>query len=170
MKEFKLTRKPQTVIEPVYKIGNAEYPQKFVDTANMLFKDLANKIGAYVVHLHDSESITLPECFDAFYVSEVFVRNRATIQVNFKSKSEPYMLLQTTYNRQGGVTAPKKLTFVVSVGRLHSENQSILSDSVIHTDICLQDDNVSIAIEPLQKMMVHVSKFLNDLEILNHYL
>ena len=48
MKEFKLTRKETITTEPIFKVGNANYPQKFVTFANNLFKDLANKIGEYV--------------------------------------------------------------------------------------------------------------------------
>lgn len=170
MKEFKLTRKEIITVEPTFKIGNADYPQKFVTFANNLFKDLANKIGEYVVALHDSKVITLSECFDTFYIDEVFVRNRDTIQVNFKSKIDPMMLLQTTYNRQGGAISKKKLTFVVSVGKLHSAEQSIISDSIIHSDVCFQTDDVAVELEPLQKLLTKVSKFLNDLQILNEYI
>ena len=69
MKEFKLTRKETITIEPTFKIGNTDYPQKFVTLATNLFKDLANKIGEYVVTLHDSKVINLPECFETFYVN-----------------------------------------------------------------------------------------------------
>lgn len=170
MKEFKLTRKETIITEPTYKIGNADYPQKFVTFANHLFRDLANKIGEYVVALHDSKVITLPECFDTFYINEVFVCNRDTIQVVFKSKIDPMMLLQTTYNRQGGAIAPKKLTFTVRVSKLHSVEQFIVSDSIIHSDTCLQTDDVAIELEPLQKLLNKASKFLNDLQILNEYI
>ena len=156
-------------IEPTFKIGNTNYPQKFVTLATNLFKDLANKIGEYVVTLHDSRVITLPECFDTFYVSEVFVRDRDTIQVNYKSKSDPMMLLQTTYNRQVGASK-KKLTFVVSVGKLHSAGRYIVSDSIIHSVVCFQTDDVAVELKPLQKLLPIVSMFLNDRQILNDFL
>ncbi len=170
MKEFKLMRKETITIEPTFKIGNTNYPQEFVTFANNLFKDLANKIGEYVVALHDSKVITLPECFETFYVSEVFVCDRDTIQVNYKSKSNPMMLLQTTYNRQGEAISKKKLTFVVSVGKLHITEQYIVSDSIIHSDVCFQTDDVAAELEPLQKLLTDVSKFLNDRQILNEYI
>ena len=170
MKEFKLTRKETIPIEPTFKIGNTEYLQKFVTLATNLFKDLANKIGEYVVTLHDSKVINLPECFETFYVSEAFVRDRDTIQVNYKSKSDPMMLLQTTYNRQGGAISKKKLTFVVSVGKLHSAGRYIVSDSIIHSVVCFQTDDVAVELKPLQKLLPMVSMFLNDRQILNDFL
>ena len=168
VKEFKLTRKETITIEPTFRIGNTDYPQKFVTLATNLFKDLANKIGEYVVTLHDSKVISLPECFETFYVSEVFVRDRDTIQVNYKSKSDPMMLMQTTYNRQDGASK-KKLTFVVSVGKLHSAGQYIVS-SIIHSGVCFQTEVVAPELEPLQKLLPIVSMFLNDRQILNDFL
>lgn len=171
MKQFKLTRKVEpTVTEPQFKIGGHDYPEKFVTFANGLFKELAVEVGNYIVYLHDNKTITSPECFNEFYTDQVFVRNQDTIQVNFKSKTDPYMLLQATYNRQGGAGANKKLTFVVSAGHLHSADQSIISDSIIHSDVCKQDDDVLAVFAPLQKLLTRVSKFLNDLRTLNEYL
>ena len=170
MKEFKLTRKETITIEPTLKIGNADYPQKFVTLATNLFKDLANKIGEYVVTLHDSKVITLPECFETFYVSKVFVRDRDTIQVNYKSKSDPRMVLLTTYNRQGGTISKKKLTFVVSVGKLHRTEQYIVSDNIIHSVVCSRTDDVAVELEPLLKLLTIVSEFLKDRQILNDYI
>lgn len=168
--EFTLTRKADEKREPRFDIGIENLPPKFVTHAHDLFTQLATEIGNYVTHLHDSKVITLPQCFGTFHVSQVFVRNRDAIQVNFKSNSDPMMLLQTTYTRQCGASVNKKLTFVVSVGELHSVGQSIIGNRAIHIDTFYQRDEAPVEFEPLQKLVTSVHKFLNDLQVMNEYI
>lgn len=158
----------EDVAETQIFLGEKQLPNGFIFHAKTLFGCIADAITKHLLRMHSTDEISIPIDFKEFYLSYVFVRNKNTIQFNFKPVSDETKMMQATVTVQGH-GGFRFISLGVSLGHLHSEDQRVLSNP--HKLFLLTNEgNQSEELSDLTKLQSRIAHFLQAYEILNRYL